>query len=89
MYELIDDENDTSIDNEEYLHAYELLFSNTIQKCNFKKGNKVLKNSGLHLFRKPEAPNTWILQQNGRAFPPNYLHESWRDYLYWDTELEI
>ncbi|MGH6792850.1 MAG: HNH endonuclease, partial [Methyloceanibacter sp.] len=21
-------------------------------------------------------------------FPPNYLHESWLDYLYWDTELE-
>jgi hypothetical protein len=28
------------------------------------------------------------LQDNGRAFPPNYLHESWRDYLYWDSELE-
>jgi hypothetical protein len=28
------------------------------------------------------------LQENGRAFPPNYLHHSWRDYLYWDTELE-
>jgi hypothetical protein len=28
------------------------------------------------------------LQDNGRAFPPNYLHESWRDYLYWDAELE-
>ncbi|MDB5484379.1 MAG: endonuclease, partial [Tardiphaga sp.] len=25
---------------------------------------------------------------NGRAFPPNYLHQSWLDYLYWDTELE-
>ncbi len=25
---------------------------------------------------------------NGRLFPPNYLHESWMDYLYWDTELE-
>ena len=24
----------------------------------------------------------------GRAFLPNYLHESWRDYLYWDTELD-
>jgi len=24
----------------------------------------------------------------GRAFPPNYLHERWRDYLYWDTELD-
>ncbi len=20
--------------------------------------------------------------------PPNYLHESWLDYLYWDTELD-
>jgi hypothetical protein len=28
------------------------------------------------------------LQENGRAFPPNYLHESWRDYLYWDSELQ-
>ena len=33
-------------------------------------------------------PSTWELQENGRAFPPNYLHESWRDYLYWDSELE-
>lgn len=23
-----------------------------------------------------------------RAFPPGYLHESWRDYLYWDAQLE-
>jgi hypothetical protein len=23
-----------------------------------------------------------------REFPPNYLHDSWRDYLYWDVELE-
>ena len=28
------------------------------------------------------------LQNNGRNFPPNFLHESWRDYLYWDTELQ-
>ncbi|NNH31028.1 HNH endonuclease, partial [Rhizobium sp. SEMIA 4085] len=20
--------------------------------------------------------------------PPNYLHDSWLDYLYWDTELQ-
>ncbi len=26
--------------------------------------------------------------RNGRLFPPNYLHDSWLDYLYWDTELE-
>ena len=22
------------------------------------------------------------------CFPPNHLHESWMDYLYWDVELE-
>ena len=33
----------------------------------------------------PRQPTTWELQDNGRAFPPNYLHESWRDYLYWDS----
>jgi len=58
------------------------------QKCNFKKGNKILKLSGLSLRLKPEQPPTWLLQQNGRAFPPNFLHQSWRDYLYWDSELE-
>ena len=38
--------------------------------------------------REPEQPTNFLLQENGRAFPPNYLHESWRDFLYWDTELE-
>ena len=38
--------------------------------------------------RRPTRPTTWQLLENGRAFPPNYLHESWHDYLYWDTELE-
>jgi hypothetical protein len=28
------------------------------------------------------------LQDHGKSFPPNYLHTSWRDYLYWDIELE-
>jgi hypothetical protein len=36
----------------------------------------------------PRRPTVYELHTNGRAFPPNYLHESWRDYLYWDTELE-
>jgi len=24
----------------------------------------------------------------GRRFPPNHLHESWIDFLYWDAELD-
>ena len=42
----------------------------------------------MHLQRAPLEPTTQELQENGRAFPPHYLHETWRDYLYWDTELE-
>jgi hypothetical protein len=38
--------------------------------------------------RHPERPSTYALQENGRRFPPNHLHESWLDYLYWDIELE-
>ena len=38
--------------------------------------------------RRPLQPTTHELQENGRAFPPNYLHQSWRDFLYWDTELD-
>ena len=36
----------------------------------------------------PYAPTVHQLHRNGRLFPPNYLHDSWLDYLYWDTELD-
>ena len=56
--------------------------------CNMRKGSRLLEHSGLHLLHKPWRPQSGHLQENGRAFPPNYLHESWRDFLYWDTELD-
>ena len=56
--------------------------------CNLKKGNKELKRSGLSLRRPPHRPNPEEMQQVGRRFPPNYLHESWMDFLYWDAELD-
>ncbi|MCZ6452829.1 MAG: HNH endonuclease [Alphaproteobacteria bacterium] len=55
---------------------------------NLRKGNRTPKQAGLKLRQQPRRPNTWELLENGRSFPPNYLHESWCDYLYWDTELE-
>ena len=36
----------------------------------------------------PFQPSVNHLHRNGRRFPPNYLHDSWLDYLYWDTELD-
>jgi 5-methylcytosine-specific restriction endonuclease McrA len=56
--------------------------------CNTRKGNRLPDQCGMHPFRDPWRPQTVELQENGRAFPPNYLHDSWRDFLYWDTELE-
>jgi hypothetical protein len=33
----------------------------------------------------PFQPTVHHLHRNGRLFPPNYLHDSWLDYLYWDS----
>lgn len=57
-------------------------------KCNLKKGCKSLKQSGMSLFRPPRQPGAEELKNIGRKFPPNFLHDSWRDFLYWDAELE-
>jgi hypothetical protein len=38
--------------------------------------------------RKPFEPTVHQLMAAQRFFPPNFLHETWCDYLYWDVELE-
>lgn len=56
--------------------------------CNLKKGGRTPQQAHMPLYRQPWRPTSWQLQDNGRAFPPNYLHTSWIDWLYWDVELE-
>ena len=56
--------------------------------CNLKKGRRLLNHTEMKLIKMPKRPTSAQLQNNGRNFPPNFLHESWRDYLYWDTELQ-
>ena len=56
--------------------------------CNLRKGSKLPRECQMFPRHRVSQPTTWELQENGRAFPPNHLHESWRDYLYWDIELE-
>ena len=56
--------------------------------CNLRKAAKTLRQSGLRLARPPRAPSAEEMQARGRRFPPGHLHASWRDYLYWDAELE-
>ncbi len=56
--------------------------------CNLRKGAKSLRHSGLRLRRPPLRPTAQDLIAVGRRFPPNHLHDSWTDFLYWDAELE-
>jgi 5-methylcytosine-specific restriction endonuclease McrA len=56
--------------------------------CNLRKGGRMPRDSGMTPYRRPHRPSMHALQEMGRRFPPHYLHESWVDYLYWDTELD-
>ena len=56
--------------------------------CNLKKGGRTPKQAAMPLHIAPIRPTSWQLQEHGRRFPPNYLHDTWCDWLYWDVELE-
>ncbi|MCK4712021.1 MAG: HNH endonuclease [Marinosulfonomonas sp.] len=56
--------------------------------CNLRKGAQSLHHSGLQLIKPPRRPEAEQLRNIGRKFPPNFMHDSWIDFLYWDAELE-
>lgn len=56
--------------------------------CNLRKGSKSLRQANLHLRKPPRRPAAEDLRNTGRKFPPNHLHDSWLDFLYWDAELD-
>ena len=56
--------------------------------CNLKKGSLPLEKCGMTLKNLPKEPSIRHLQRNSLKYPPKYLHESWIDYLYWETALD-
>lgn len=56
--------------------------------CNTPKGNRLPKESGMYPIMTPRRPSIFELHERGRKFPPHFLHESWGDFLYWDSELQ-
>jgi len=52
--------------------------------CNGRKGSS----TAVKPRREPKEPALRELLAAERALPPNHLHESWVDFLYWDAELE-
>jgi 5-methylcytosine-specific restriction endonuclease McrA len=58
------------------------------REANIRKGSRLPEECGMYPLRRPEQPSSFELQEMGRKYPPRFLHESWNDYLYWDSELE-
>ena len=56
--------------------------------CNLRKGGRLPAQAKMFPAKKPARPTMFELNERGRSFPPNYLHHSWQDFLYWDSELE-
>lgn len=57
--------------------------------CNIEKGGKTLRElRHMKLRRPPREPSAAELQSNARKFPPKYLHDSWRDYVFWNHIME-
>jgi len=56
--------------------------------CNLRKGARSLRQAGMRLRQTPRRPGAEELRNLGRRFPPGHLHETWLDFLYWDTELD-
>ncbi len=56
--------------------------------CNTIKGHKMPADCRMYPITEPVQPSIFELQDKGRKFPPNFLHKSWGDFLYWDSELD-
>ncbi len=57
-------------------------------RCNLRKGNRTPAEARMFPLAGAFAPDPHLLKENGRGFPPGFLHASWRDFLYWDSELD-
>ena len=56
--------------------------------CNTAKGNRTVAECGMHPLVPPAVPTARQLYESGRAFPRRAPHATWRDYLYWNVELD-
>ncbi|WP_046867702.1 HNH endonuclease [Microvirga massiliensis] len=67
-------------------------WTNVVTSCqrdNLLKGDKSLKQAGLRLLRQPFEPTPHQLDECARRLQhKDVLHESWLDYLYWDSALD-
>lgn len=57
--------------------------------CNLRKGSRAPREAGLRLLREPREPSPYEIDQAARdRAPREKLHETWLDFLYWDSEIQ-
>jgi 5-methylcytosine-specific restriction endonuclease McrA len=56
--------------------------------CNVRKDDRTPDEAGMRLLWRPWKPTPEELHRAGRRFPLEHLHKGWRDFLYWDGEIE-
>jgi hypothetical protein len=55
--------------------------------CNHRKGGRTPEEAGMHLIRRPKVPD-WIPGMIRITIGLRSAPDSWRDYLYWNVELD-
>ncbi|MDO9707190.1 HNH endonuclease [Paracraurococcus lichenis] len=68
-------------------------WSNIVACCpadNLKKGNLTPRQAGMRLLREPREPSPHELDSAARRlhWATTDLHQTWLDFLYWDSEIE-
>lgn len=68
-------------------------WDNIVTACgpdNLRKANRTPREAGMSLLRKPFEPTPQELDSAARSLPlvKGELHQTWMDFLYWDSELQ-
>ena len=69
-------------------------WTNIVAACgrdNLRKANLTVKQAGMRLLRQPYEPTVHQLDAAARRMPMTRgdLHQTWMDFLYWDSALEL
>lgn len=60
------------------------------RRCNNRKSDchpRDLRSIGMTLAKYPRTPSFSELQSKARRYPPSEIHETWEDYLYFESEI--
>lgn len=61
-----------------------------VYRCNNRKSDchpRDLRSIGMQLAQYPRVPTFHELQNAARKYPPRYIHKTWEEFLYFESEI--